>query len=126
MEKEFTLYPEALELKGLGYPQNGYFAWYAHGGLHYDSEYIEKDFTSACCSAPTYSQAFRWFREKFGLYPDIHRIGSGGKFGACIEDLITGNSLEMAMEDPSDYEEAELASLKKMIEIVKRTRRSQS
>jgi len=129
--KEFTLYPEALELKELGYDEISFGRFNNEGDLliAHTEKYVmstgldRRDFFT---QAPTYSQAFRFFREKFGLYPDIHRIGSGGKFGACIEDLITGNSLEMATEDPSDYEEAELDSLRKMIEILKRTRRSQA
>jgi hypothetical protein len=114
---DFVPYELALELKQLGYPQNGYFAWYGHDGLHYDSEYIEEDFTYACCAAPTYSQAFRWFREKHGLYADIYRIGK--KFNAGIEDMNIGSSKETVVEGV-DYEEGELACLKKLIEIVKK------
>jgi hypothetical protein len=111
MDKDFTLYEEALELKQLGFDEPC-FMYYTDKGELYKSDLYG-------ISAPTYSQAFRWFREKYGLYPDIHRIGAGGKFLACIENLITGNSLEMVMDEPVDYEEAELASLKKLIKIVK-------
>jgi hypothetical protein len=121
MDKDFTLYEEALELKPLGFDEPC-LAFY-NGKFLESTQYRFYDCSmmdiGQCLLAPTYSQTFRWFREKYGLYPDIHRIGAGGKFLACIENLITGNSLEMVMDEPVDYEEAELASLKKLIKIVK-------
>jgi len=129
--KDFTQYPEALELKQLGYPQNDYFAWYGHDGLHYDSEYIEEDFTYACCSAPTYSQAFRFFRENYDIHYSIDRERSQHDFewgynwsiynytGLC-EEYVTSHPDAPAGEWVYEtYEEAELACLKEMIKIVK-------
>jgi hypothetical protein len=132
VQKEFIPYELALALKQLGFDEPC-IAWYAENkelqiapdtykkwsSKACNNSNIISVFNSDCITAPTYSQAFRWFREKYGLYPDIHRIGAGGKFLACIENLITGNSLEMVMDEPVDYEESELASLKKLIEIVK-------
>jgi hypothetical protein len=68
------------------------------------------------CLAPTFSQAFRWFREKYGLYPDIYR--NGVKFNACIEDMITGNSKETVTDKGIEYEASEIACLEKLLEIV--------
>ena len=107
MEKEFIPYELALELKKLSYPQNYYFAWYAHGGLHYDNEYEEDHFVYACCAAPTFSQSFRWFREKYGLHLSIN-----------VKDNIWYFE-RFSIKGFKTYEEAELACLKKLIEIVK-------
>ena len=118
--KDFTLYPEALELKQLGYPQNGYFAWYGHDGLHYDSEYIEEDFTYACCAAPTYSQAFRWFREKYKLKCCIIPLVCEQGYSDLYESRIHQEKHSISrIGNYKIYEEAELACLKKLIEIVK-------
>ncbi len=119
LEKEFTPYELALKLKQLGYPQNYYFAWYADGGLHYDSEYEESHFTHACCSAPTYSQAFRWFREK-GIISEIHSdfdrmLGYNRGYIPVVQFIEFYNNGDCY----ETYEEAELACLRKLIEIVK-------
>jgi hypothetical protein len=126
VQKEFIPYELALSLKQLGFDEPCLFYYYGSNDLQsliqIDMPRLvnhNESILGTCYSAPSYSQAFRWFREKYGLYPDIHRIGAGGKFLACIENLITGNSLEMVMDEPVDYEEAELASLKKLIKIVK-------
>ena len=60
--------------------------------------------------APTFSQAFRWFREKHNLMMHIQRH-SNDKYLVCM-----GIQVEILCET---YEEAELACLKKLIEIVK-------
>jgi hypothetical protein len=56
-------------------------------------------------SIPTFSQCFRWFREKYDLFISIvHYVN-----GYSINDLRRFDT----------YEEAELACLKKLIEVVK-------
>jgi hypothetical protein len=108
MEKEFVEYIEALALKDLGFDEpclafyNGKFLQ----STDYDfDEGISRDI-GLCCKTPTYSQAFRWFREKYdlreqyGVFPH-HTIMFNYMFNGGIE------------------EEAELECLKKLIEIVK-------
>ena len=123
MNKEFVPYEVANELKQLGFDYQciHHYKKNMEGG-HSTIPTFEMNtpfgknhnsFTSRV-SAPTYSQAFRFFREKHGLYPDIYRIGK--KFNAGIEDMNIGSSKEMVVEGV-DYEEAELACLKKLIEI---------
>jgi len=117
MIKEFIPYEEALALKELGFVEPWEFVYQKQRikrlGFAYKN-YLDWD---GVVSAPLYQQAFRWFREKYGLYPDIFRNGSGGKFLACIENLNTGNSLEMVINESVEYEEAELACLRKLIEL---------
>jgi hypothetical protein len=64
--------------------------------------------------APTYSQAFRWFREKYKLGAIVAQFGWGieNELGQIIYDISDGKT-------PSCYEESELDCLKKLIEIVK-------
>jgi hypothetical protein len=71
------------------------------------------------CKAPLFQQAFRWFREKYNLKSCI-------MFRTSMEDnkeyydwLIKGQ--EVVYRHFNTYEEAELACLKKLIEIVKTT-----
>jgi hypothetical protein len=106
--KDFTLHSEALELKQLGFDEPCFGVYATKDG------YVRKSAYDEIGDAPTYSQAFRFFREKYGLYADIYRIGK--KFNAGIEDMNIGSSKETVVEGV-DYEEAELACLKKLIEI---------
>jgi hypothetical protein len=122
MTQEFIPYAEALALKELGFDEPCL-------GVYYESKTFysytkskgvknsDKTSQSWVFTAPLYQQSFRWFREKYGLYADIYR--NSVKFNACIEDLITGNSKETVTDNGVEYEEAELACLKRLIEIVK-------
>ena len=74
-------------------------------------------FLDGACSAPTFSQAFEWFRKKHSLHSTITSISQESwqwhiqKPGEQLGKLYD--------EDFDDYEEAELACLKKLIKIVK-------
>jgi hypothetical protein len=85
MNKEFIPYEQILELKELGF--NG-ILW---------------------------QEAFRWFREKYGLYYKIHGYSNNTSF---VFDIADGD-FETYYDECPTYEEAELACLKKLIEIVK-------
>jgi hypothetical protein len=71
-------------------------------------------------SAPTYSQCFRWFREKYDLHVEIARDKENSKlyvfFITNSDDIYP---VSMDFSDGRLYEEAELECLKKLIEIVK-------
>jgi hypothetical protein len=125
MNKEFIPHQEALELKELGFNELCLEA-YDKNGMLYHSHKTDKLFTalnsnlSTQCSAPLYQQAFRWFREKHRLVHEV-QFGSGK-----IWVRYGYNSFTRALEVDSNnnefyhtYEEAELACLKKLIEIVK-------
>jgi hypothetical protein len=126
MNKEFIPYEQARVLKELGFdePCLGYFDPLLGDYVIINSDcpnpkpsLFNHNISSIVVSAPLYQQAFRWFREKYGLYADIYR--NGVKFNACIEDLITGNSKETVTDNGVEFEEAELECLIKLIEIVK-------
>ena len=126
MEKEFIPYEQALALKELGFDEPCLFAFdncstpmrcsnlrtneQKFNGVNYNS--------STYTSQPTFSQAFRWFREKYKLHSTITSISQESWQWHITKP---GESLgKLYEEDFYNYEEAELACLKKLIEIVKK------
>ena len=129
MKKEFVPYNEALELKQLEFdePCFGYYniTWHIQNELHFP-EYgaiVDKWNTeSHLVSVPTYSQAFRWFREKYELFHSTnYQDDNSGPGGFDYEILNKRGKSQGDDEVPEfgTYEEAELACLQKLIEIVK-------
>ena len=110
MNKEFTPYQEALELKELGFdePCFGYYEpnkkfEYLNWETFKDFPYLAKNSEwQDLYGAPLYQQAFRWFRKP--------ENGSLNHLDFMYEYL---------KDDSMSYEEAELECLKKLIEIVK-------
>jgi hypothetical protein len=76
-------------------------------------------YQSGCIIAPLYQQAFRWFREKHNL---IGLVDGGYDNSKNIFTYVIWNDFRDDIFDDyySIYEEAELACLKKLIEIAKR------
>jgi hypothetical protein len=69
------------------------------------------------CYAPLYQQAFRWFREKYNLMYTIEEVWEEDTEYYVVE-ITTHNRVDDFLQECT-YEEAELACLKKLIEIVK-------
>jgi len=118
MEKEFIPYTEALALKELGFDEPCFgFHSKIHGLMMVKtsgSSSLYKD--AGECLAPTFSQAFRWFREKYQLHSTITSISQESWQWHITKP---GESLgKLYDEDFYTYEEAELECLKKLIEIV--------
>jgi hypothetical protein len=65
---------------------------------------------------PTFSQVFRWFREKYNIDVNVQK-DSIGIYHFNIDTNKYGNWKEPICK--RNYEEAELECLKKLIEIVK-------
>ena len=122
MEKEFVPYELAVKIKELGFAEPC-IAGYSNSTEKlefYSRPLVTKD--SFTVDAPTFSQVFRFFREKYDL------------FGIILPYLIIGNqwyykitnrnnSSGLPFEEGFDtYEEAELNCLKKLIQIVKEIR----
>jgi hypothetical protein len=134
MEKEFVPYPLALRLKALGF-DGPCFGFYKLGDIdiYYDTILQGKNHKfrnntqlnfygdlKEKVSAPTFSQAFRWFREKHNLHSfiDCKWKNLGWEF-----ELVDLNKMEVVSLIGKKYgyntpEEAELACLEKLIEIV--------
>jgi hypothetical protein len=124
MNKEFIPYEEALALKELEFDEPC-FAMFIRDELKLRCYCHNSEFTEShqliFISAPLYSQAFRWFREKYDL-----RIWIESDYGIIKFEYVIAtaniNFINNQFEDSSyyrTYEEAELACLKKLIEIVK-------
>jgi hypothetical protein len=118
MEKEFIPYEQALDLKELGFDEPCF--GYRDGVGHL----MIKSMPHSAISAPTFSQSFRWFREKHNILATIYSNASGYLFE--WHDSIGGTHRGWSeYEGPNEggvwdtYEEAELACLNKLIEIVK-------
>ena len=122
MEKEFIPYEQALELKKLGFDEPC-FRWYDErwgDDLHQDKYNTNKDLfmTDLDCSAPLYQQAFRWFREKYQLYSWVKVEYEYG--GVTPTYYITGrHQYDLPGGAFQTTEEAELACINKLIELVK-------
>jgi hypothetical protein len=118
MTKEFIPYEQALELKELGFdePCLSYYegeSFSCHLASIKGDDYI--------IPAPLFQQAFRWFRGKYGLDCFIDRGGAKGIYYAFVGGPEHGFLYGNNRNSPSEftYEEAELACLNKLIEIVK-------
>lgn len=121
MKKEFVSYELAVKLKALGFDEPC-FGYYSKSKLTIeiiksgkiftmgleDSIYFEPDNS---CLAPTFSQCFRWFREK-GYDVKVVKESPGLYFGFYWTGaawIMVGNGT---------YEASEQACLDKLIEIV--------
>jgi hypothetical protein len=130
MTRDFLPYEQAVALRDLGFdePGLGYYlcrnSAYGIDDLSITTEWIDLfPYDSSSCKAPTFSQAFRWFREKFRLKGEVNTAdmvwstwsfnielkGSSFFFYSGLTEHNYFNS----------YEEAQLACLNKLIEIIK-------
>lgn len=134
MKKEFVTYDQALSLKDLGY-NDTCFSFYnkeytfdgMESGVLYESEGFGYNYKGNSAEsyiiAPLIQQAFRFFREKYGLYAEIlvdqtmepkltYRINKYEKDFEWSEPF-------MAEYLYGTYEKAEQACLDKLIELAK-------
>jgi hypothetical protein len=116
INKDFTQYTEAFELKQLEFdePCMGH---YSNGEFVY-SIHTNNTMQRFRYAAPLYSQAFRWFREKYGIGSWIHHYfdRDKGTFDYSYVLTLPHRGEEYVYDT---HEEAELACLKKLIKIVK-------
>jgi hypothetical protein len=142
MEKEFVPYELALKMKQLGFdePCLGVFELIVVGDtipkFRYNWEGEDKWFNHNkekdefkdhdwYWSAPTFSQAFRWFREKYEIFGIISSEKDDNYyntefFGYSVYKTKVNAPLSIGLDlkENASYEEAELACLDKLIEIV--------
>lgn len=135
MKKEFIPYTEALALKELGFDELCFACWKDKQNHKYNEVRFQLYFKykllsnkalvgvttlNLICTSPTFSQAFRWFREKYKLDKTIdnwiEQPMNGEIWGKAYQYFINGEAYHHYFKT---YEEAELECLKKLIEIVK-------
>lgn len=113
MEKDFVPPKESKDLKELGFGKEIITCY----GSYINEKFCMGFFTSTHCSedtilAPTYSQAFKFFSEKYGMFSSIWCFETEQKFfiefGFGIQKFEVNNK-----------EEAEIECLKKLIELCK-------
>ena len=126
MEREFVPYELAVKLKSLGFDEEC-FGFYnptvtekvimnndSYGGYGLSYEHI--------VGAPTFSQAFRWFRDKgYDVSFRKYDYGDESVFTGYYYTIYIGNEtidLHGADKRSKTYEGCELACLDKLIEIV--------
>jgi hypothetical protein len=115
MEKEFVPYEQALVLKELGFDEPC-FGRYGNDSKMLYKEYSKELHSNWHTIAPLYQQAFRFFREK-KYQAEILWRGDFGDFCWKIGRFKYGSHF-FSDNGFNTYEEAELACLKKLIEIV--------
>ena len=122
MKNEFVPYQQTTELKQLGFDQPC-FAVYEDKKWQLveskNSMSYELCLKTDTFPVPTFSQAFRWFREKYGYYADLF-VDDDKTFGFMISSFVEEGVLEKPITRKiNSHEEAELKCLIKLIEIVK-------
>jgi hypothetical protein len=125
MNREFVFYEQALILRELGFNESC-FAYYTCERdlvfMHSKTKFLSCEF-----AAPTFFQAFRWFRLKYGYNCFIPSTSTGKYyyFRENLNDRREDSEPELTPKFDS-YEEAELACLKKLIEMVQITESKQA
>ena len=126
MEKQFLTYELAVELKKIGFGESCFGYYTVDEVLNFDSLKMFKgsDLTTLTSQsdwttlAPLWQQAFRFFREKYGLHyiicKNIQMDGYGYREVILIPYMEENKNTIF-----KTYEEAELACIRKLIEIAK-------
>lgn len=106
MEEDFIPQDRALRLKNLGFDEPCLRGWDIDGVVWYhpDSEVILDN--------PTFSQAFRWFRDNYKQH--CHPMQRYSDIKVEYDFILNG---KWANRNYERYEEAELACLDKLLEI---------
>ena len=131
MKKEFVTYEQASALRELGFdkPCFGYYLQDKRFVTYEEKRAMPKQ-TENCICAPTYSQAFRWFRDKYNILLDVvayydeiqlplSKTNLQKPKGYFVWDFYDEDFTEETSTKFEIYEEAESACLDKLIEIVK-------
>lgn len=118
-DKDFAPYQESLDMKELGFDEPCF-------GYYYNRELSFGARTSygEVVEAPTFSQCFRWFRDKHKLKADVTHATSNGGYTYTIWKWNFDNNVGKwerigVINSWFTYEEAELECLKKLIQIIK-------
>tara|TARA_R110002074_G_scaffold145450_1_gene294273 strand:+ start:247 stop:663 length:417 start_codon:yes stop_codon:yes gene_type:complete len=135
MKNEFIPYEEALALKELGFDYScfGYHIEDFGEGIGFNKKYTpsQNHHPYQSCSAPLYQQAFRWFRKKYNFVGTPLGDGFNGQLKGYYYSITEEGWINYyeSIDDSKwydTYEEAELACLRKLIEIVKQNKENEN
>ena len=141
MNKDLVPYQPSLDMKELGFDEPCFIYWVYDGvEITYSTSHNKSGWSiigfknsqmlkkAGLCTSPTFSQAFRWFREKHNLMFQIFYLRNGNHAVLIhrttpeymdLVDQIRPSGCVDEVVDCYSYEEAELDCLLKLIEIVK-------
>lgn len=135
LEKDFVPYELAVKLKRIGFNEPCLASW---SNTYELQSYVELklgyiiDGPQNYINAPTFSQVFKWFREKYGLYSwvKLHNGYTNDSFYKTLPitwTIMESESGKQYYERDIDnnylydtYEQAQLACLYKLIEIAEK------
>jgi hypothetical protein len=134
MNKEFVPYELAVKLKQLGFDEPCFARFNNDGDLliaHTEKYIIDNgvDRSEFFTLSPLFQQAFRWFREKHDFSHAINKT-----YGGQHIPYVNGEELDLDSDCNeiegykwlyTSYEEAELACIDKLIEIVETKQQEQ-
>lgn len=128
MREQFIPYKLAHSLRLLGFKEKCFGYYKTKLGNNYEELIIQESdarlYEMICIPehfytlVPTFSQAFKWFREKHELVVDWNysqHDNFGSYIGVCIKNI---HFEETFVGVYKTYEEAELACLQKLIQLV--------
>jgi hypothetical protein len=120
LEKEFVPYDLAFRMKELGFDEPC-LATFIHGVkgplFQFPGSQNSVDWEGCRnCSALTWRAAFKWFRKKYNILSRIDRMRPSNRH--FFEWRESDNKLQTGEIFFDTYEEAELACLEKLIEII--------
>ena len=126
-KEDFVLIDEAIGMKKLGFDEICPTKYGMTSLMLYenwkpfknsDDLYEGRVFCNDLCAAPTYAQCFRWFRKNHGYVKDIYY--NGNQWEWCIHKIPELTQVEdETLSFYDKYEQAELACLRIMINLVK-------
>lgn len=139
MNELFLPYKESIELKELGFDERTLAYWFNETPTNpegqcivyyekpWNNEKILKGVIIEYYSAPTFSQAFKFFREKYDIQHSIKHWCKDDKIReyyyeigyTCRNTRCGTSSIAEQQYNMFKYEEAELECLRKIIEIIK-------
>lgn len=128
IENNFVPYQIALDMKSIGFDESCFNEFFRSGNLRYKEVVYSKDMRNITSStltnselntldiitAPLYQQAFKFFREEYKLDNWVYKSRDGAYF--C--SILKGSRYLYPSIEFTSHEEAELACLRKLIEIV--------
>jgi hypothetical protein len=118
MKEQFLNYEQAIALKELGFDTSYFFASYLDNVNLIPREEEDGWDLKNGIKAPLKQQAFKFFREKYGLISKINWISALPKHNT-FAGLIENTEKEVKLKECETYEEAEEACINKLIEIAK-------